>query len=195
MHFICHTFCTHNSTGTPSFECERCLFNLCIDIVFLFCVALVTGVSMTKYYSHMALKWREKFYQRCLSVHSGAFLSDFSFLVTEAIYDKVNNAETKLLNCSEFFLDIFTTSNGFVNHFNSPFPSCFKPLFQSEAKCHAIGSKMIFNFHAHKTHFHNKGFALSLILKLRKEHCHKYDAHISRLGYLWYHRHIENAYL
>ena len=27
--------------------------------------------------------------------------------------------------------------------------------------------KMIFNYHANKTHFHNKGFALSLVLKVR----------------------------
>ena len=27
--------------------------------------------------------------------------------------------------------------------------------------------KMIFNYDANKTHFHNKGFALSLVLKMR----------------------------
>ena len=27
--------------------------------------------------------------------------------------------------------------------------------------------KMIFNYHANKTHFHNKGFALSLVFKVR----------------------------
>ena len=27
--------------------------------------------------------------------------------------------------------------------------------------------KMIFNYDANKTHFHNKGFALSLVLKVR----------------------------
>ena len=50
---------------------------------------------------------------------------------------------------------------------NSPFPSCLKPLFQSEAKCRAIDMEMIFYSHANKTHFHNKGFALGLILKVR----------------------------
>ena len=39
--------------------------------------------------------------------------------------------------------------------------------FQSEAKCEAIDMKMIFNYDANKTHFHNKGFALSLVLKVR----------------------------
>ena len=42
-----------------------------------------------------------------------------------------------------------------------PFPSSKKSHFQSEAK------KMIFNYDANKTHFHNKGFALSLVLKAK----------------------------
>ena len=51
---------------------------------------------------------------------------------------------------------------------NSPFPSCLKPLFQSEAKCEAIDTKMSFYSHAGKlTHFHNKGFAICLVLKER----------------------------
>ena len=33
--------------------------------------------------------------------------------------------------------------------------------------CEAIDMKMIFNYDANKTHFHNKGFALSLVLKVR----------------------------
>ena len=52
-------------------------------------------------------------------------------------------------------------------HFNRPFPSSKKSHFQSEAKCEAIDMKMIFNYDANKTHFHNKGFALSLVLKVR----------------------------
>ena len=50
---------------------------------------------------------------------------------------------------------------------NRPFPSCKKSHFQSEAKCQAIHMKMIFSYDANKTHFHNKGFALSLVLKVR----------------------------
>ena len=46
------------------------------------------------------------------------------------------------------------------------FPSCLKPLFQSEAKCEAIDFKMIFYSHTNRTHFHNKGFALSLVLNV-----------------------------
>ena len=40
--------------------------------------------------------------------------------------------------------------------------SCPKPLFPI-----AIDMKMIFNSHVDKTHFHKKGFALSLVLKVR----------------------------
>ena len=47
-----------------------------------------------------------------------------------------------------------------------PFPSCLKPLFQSKAKCEAIDLKMIFYSHANRTHFHNKGFALRLVLNV-----------------------------
>ena len=50
---------------------------------------------------------------------------------------------------------------------NRPFPSSKKSHFQNEAKCEAIDVKMIFNYYANKTHFHNKGFALSLVLKVR----------------------------
>ena len=49
---------------------------------------------------------------------------------------------------------------------NRPFPSSKKSHFQNEAKCEAIDMKMIFNYYANKTHFHNK-VALSLVLKVR----------------------------
>ena len=50
-----------------------------------------------------------------------------------------------------------------------PFPRCpYKPLFESEAKCEDIDLKMIFfYFHANRTHFHSKGVARSLVLKVR----------------------------
>ena len=63
---------------------------------------------------------------------------------------------------AEPFLDITTNK---LN--NRPFPSSIKSHFQSEAKCEAIDMKMSFNYDANKTHFHNKGFALSLVLKVR----------------------------
>ena len=54
-----------------------------------------------------------------------------------------------------------------MHRFIRPFPSSKKSHFQSEAKCEAIDMKMIFNYDANKTHFHNKGFALSLVLRVR----------------------------
>ena len=50
---------------------------------------------------------------------------------------------------------------------NRPFPSFLKPLIQSEAECIAIDVKMILQSHANKTHFHQKGSAVSLVLKAR----------------------------
>ena len=50
---------------------------------------------------------------------------------------------------------------------NRPFPNSKKSRFQSEAKCEAIDMEMIVNYNANKTHFHNKSFALSIVLKVR----------------------------
>ena len=50
---------------------------------------------------------------------------------------------------------------------NTLFLSCLKPLFHSKAKCKAIDIKIFFYFHANKTHFYNKGFALRLLLRVR----------------------------
>ena len=51
----------------------------------------------------------------------------------------------------------------YIGHFRVPKNLTFK----HEAKCEAIDMKMIFNYYANKTHFDNKGFALSLVLKVR----------------------------
>ena len=50
---------------------------------------------------------------------------------------------------------------------NRPLPSCLNPLFPSESKCKAIDMEMIFYSHANKIHFHNKGFAPGLVLKVK----------------------------
>ena len=50
---------------------------------------------------------------------------------------------------------------------NRPFPSSKKSHFQSETKCEAIDMKMSLNYDANKTHFQNKGSALSLVLKVK----------------------------
>ena len=50
---------------------------------------------------------------------------------------------------------------------NRPFPSSPGPLFQTEGRCWAFDMEIIFNSRANKTHFHKKGCAPSLILKVR----------------------------
>ena len=66
------------------------------------------------------------------------------------------------------------TSPQLSHVFQASFPSenretrpnrLFKPLFQSEARWETIAMKMEFYSPAHKTHFHKKGFALSLIFE------------------------------
>ena len=47
-----------------------------------------------------------------------------------------------------------------------PFPSSPGPLYQNEVKCSACDMKMTFP-HANKTHFHKKGCAIRLILKVK----------------------------
>ena len=51
---------------------------------------------------------------------------------------------------------------------NRPFPSCLGPLYQNEIKCSAFNMQIIFYSHAiaNKTHFHKRGCALGLILKV-----------------------------
>ena len=46
--------------------------------------------------------------------------------------------------------------------FKGPFPSFPKPLYQNE-----VNVEMIIHSNANKTHFHTKGCALGLILKVR----------------------------
>ena len=48
-----------------------------------------------------------------------------------------------------------------------PFTSSPGPLFQNEGRCTAFDMEIIFHSHANKTHFHKKGCARSLILKVR----------------------------
>ena len=47
-----------------------------------------------------------------------------------------------------------------------PFQSFPKPLFQSKAKCKASDMKIIFNSDEYENSLSQKGFALSLVLKV-----------------------------
>ena len=51
--------------------------------------------------------------------------------------------------------------------FNRPFPSCFEPHYESEAKCKVVVMKIGFHSYANKTNFHMKSFALSLTFIVR----------------------------
>ena len=55
-----------------------------------------------------------------------------------------------------------------------PSPSCAKPLFQSEAKCETIDMEMFFYSHVNEAHFHKKGFARNVLLKVRVFGCRKW---------------------
>ena len=48
-----------------------------------------------------------------------------------------------------------------------PFPSCFGPHYESEAKCKVFVMEISFHSHAKKPNFHMKRFALSLAFKMR----------------------------
>ena len=65
------------------------------------------------------------------------------------------------------------------NFFIRPFPSCSKPLFQSEAKYETIAVKMIFHSYAKETHYHEKSFALSRVSKVRFFGTRKWPFHLS----------------
>ena len=77
---------------------------------------------------------------------------------TDIFYSIRNKGKSKhnLFACSEF--------NSLSNR---PFPSSPGPLYQNKVKCSAFDMEMIFHSHASKTHFHKKGCALGLILKVR----------------------------
>ena len=50
---------------------------------------------------------------------------------------------------------------------NRPFPSSLGPLYQNEVKCSVFHIERKFYSNAQKTHFHKRGCALGLILKVR----------------------------
>ena len=54
-----------------------------------------------------------------------------------------------------------------LNTGNRPFPFFPASLFQNEGRCSALDMGIIFHSHANKTHFHKKGSAPSLILKVK----------------------------
>ena len=63
-----------------------------------------------------------------------------------------------------------------------PFPSSLGRPYQSEVKCSAFETEMSFHSHANKTHFHKKGCALGLILKVRVFGTRKWPIHFTNFG-------------
>ena len=55
----------------------------------------------------------------------------------------------------------------FLTQYHTPFPCSLHSLYQNEVQCSAFGMEMIFHCHANKAHFHQKGGALGLSLKVR----------------------------
>ena len=74
----------------------------------------------------------------------------------------------------------FVNSKGL---FNRPFPSSPGPLFQNEGRCSAFDVEVIFHSHANKTHFHKKGCAPSLILKVRVFGTQKWPIEVEKLQF------------
>ena len=77
----------------------------------------------------------------------------------------MSTSRAPVLSCAHYFQAPAALSN--CEHDNRPFPSCPGPLFQNEGGCSAFDMEIIFHSHANKTHFHKKGCAPSLILKVR----------------------------
>ena len=77
-----------------------------------------------------------------------------------------------MTNCNyvEKYYCNFYNKNRFIQSIdcNRPFPSFPGPRFQNEGRCSAFDTlEIIFHSHVNKTHFHKKGCAPSLILKVR----------------------------
>ena len=73
---------------------------------------------------------------------------------------------------TEFFLCLGALQNivdrlCIVIQINWPFPSSPRPLYQNEVKCPAFEMEMTIHSYSSKTHFHKKGCALGLMLKVR----------------------------
>ena len=66
-----------------------------------------------------------------------------------------------------YHLSTWQYAESWSHELSTPFPSSPESVHQNEFKCSAFDMKMIFHSHANKTHFHKKGFAVGLILKMR----------------------------
>ena len=65
----------------------------------------------------------------------------------------------------DWFIALFKSA--VIGQTNSPFPSCFEPHYESEAKYKVYVMKISFHSYANKTNFHIKSFALSFAFIVR----------------------------
>ena len=61
---------------------------------------------------------------------------------------------------------------------NRPFPSCFEPHYESEAKCKVFVMKISFYSYANKTNFHMNSFAFSLACIVRFTATRQWSIHL-----------------
>ena len=95
-----------------------------------------------------------------------------------------NNTKTiERMTCHCFLWPIRRNHTSSSYSTNRPFPSSPGPLFQNEGRCSAFDMEIIFRSHANRTHFHKKGWAPSLILKVRVFGTRKWPIVIADLFY------------
>ena len=82
---------------------------------------------------------------------------DFPALCADFIYFAVSNSDW----INVLFFSVL------IDQRNGPFPSCFEPHYESEAKSKVFVMKISFNSYANNTNFHMKSFALSLAFIVR----------------------------
>jgi len=118
-----------------------------------------------------------------ISSRQGSVIADFSVSLLHRYYHGITrlqdaiNMEGKIEETLPVSLKNFTSTDGkpyFLSVIgwlfpqdNSPFPSCFQPLCQSQAWCTTIHMKMSLICVRMKSPFHTKGWALRLALRKR----------------------------
>ena len=112
---------------------------------------------MVTRYDVISIRWLNHFW---VKMH---FFSS-SFNNKSKYCDKMMQSASLCVMSSTKKISIYCGFNVITNR---PFPSSPEPLFQNEGRCSAFDMEIIFHSNTNKTHFHKKGCAPSLILKVR----------------------------
>ena len=96
-------------------------------------------------------------------------ISESDMLWTNVCLDEYGTTHFSHKIVQQTFLNQGLENDGCTISFtwNRPFPSSPGPLYQNEVKRSAFDIEMTLHSHSNKTHFHKKGCALGLILKVR----------------------------